>query len=495
MKSLVTDSRKVIISAAIVSVLFSIWSIAGHPLLNNDAFSYLRAAEIFNNNGIRQVLAEYGWYGYSIIIALAERILPVGLLGTAYILNTLSYILLTVSFIRLCMLLHEGPLIPLFAALTVLCFPMINEMRAMLIRDFAFWGFAILSLQQLIRFIRYGHFPNAIGWCGALFVAIFFRLEGLLFLATPLFYLTPVKRSKGIMLAGCVAGSFIILTLLALLAQVNLVEQVRFAYRYYLPLIFDLGPLLVNTSHETLSALFAPGNFPDTGNTGHGMVIVVFAYVWTVLANLVNALGIPLAAFLVWGFTMQRIPTSTGSRMALRIHVVLSFLTLLLFVMVMHFLTQRYATLLCLLLLTRIPASLQQLCDQSGAIGRSTRFITATSVVIFYLLVDSLVSFGYSTDYINDSIAWMQDNIPAGSGFHTNNFAIAHGSGLVEEYDRISRDPAFALQDLAPGDYIALDLHYNQQQWSDQLAQDPQFNLIRSFGNARDDRVIIYLHR
>jgi hypothetical protein len=494
MKSLVTDTNRVIITAAIVSVLFSVWTIVQQPLLNNDAFSYLRAAEIFNSSGIRQVLQEYSWNGYSIVIALVEKILPVGLLGTAYFLNTLSYVLLTVVFIRLCMQLHEGPLVPFFAALAILCFPMINEMRAMLIRDFAFWAFAILSLQQLIRFMHFGLVANAIGWCSALFVAIFFRLEGMLLLITPLFFLTRPNRRKGIMLVSCVAIAVLSVTLLALLAQVNLVEQIRFAYRYYLPLIFDLGPLLVNAAHETLSALFAPGNFPDTDNTGHGMVIVIFAYAWTVLANLVNALGIPIAAFILWCLTRGRIGSSPESRRAVGIYVTLSTVTLLLFVMVMHFLTQRYATLLCLLLLTRVPAGLQQLSDAYTANGRNARFVTTTSVLAFYLLADSLVSFGYSTDYINESIVWMQDNIPAGSGFHTNNFAIAHGSGLVEEYDRISRDPAFALQDLAPGDFIALDLHYNQQQWSEQLAGDMSFELVTSFGNARDDKIMIYLY-
>jgi hypothetical protein len=494
MKSLVTDSRKVIIAAAIVTVLFSVWTIVQQPLLNNDAFSYLRAAEIFNSNGLRQVLQEYSWNGYSVVIALVEKILPFGLLGTAYLLNTLSYVLLTVSFIRLCMQLHEGPLVPFFAALAILCFPMINEMRAMLIRDFAFWAFAILSLQQLVRFMNTGYVANAVGWSGALFAAIFFRLEGMLLLITPLFFLTRRYRRKGVMLAGCVGIAILMVTLLALLAQVNLVQQIRFAYRYYLPQIFDLGPLLVDASHETLSVLFAPGNFPDTDNTGHGMIIVIFAYAWTVLANLVNALGIPITAFIFWCMVKGRNASTPESRSALGIYVALSIATLLMFVMVMHFLTQRYATLLCLLLLTRVPAGLQQLSDRHAANGRYARFISTTFLLTFYLLADSLVSFGYSTDYVNESIVWMRNNIPVGSAFHTNNFAIAHDSGLVEEYDRISRDPAFALQDLDPGDYIALDLHYNQQQWSEQLAQDPHFELIASFGNTRDDRVLIYLH-
>jgi hypothetical protein len=450
---------------------------------------------MFSNNGIRQVLQEYGWPGYSIVIALADQVLPTGLPGTAYILNTASYILLTIAFIRLCMALHDGPLIPFFAALTVLCFPLINEMRFMLIRDFAFWGFAILSLQQLVVFTRTGYIMNACSWCAALFAAIFFRLEGMLLLLAPLCFLTPGQYRKSLTLGATVLAGMTISGLIAILMQINLVDLIRFAYRYYLPLIFDLGSLLEASSHETLAALFAPGNFPDTDNTGHGMVIVVFAYLWTVTANLVNALGVPVAAFIAWGLIRTGWQAAPDARRPLLFYLVLSVLTLLLFLMIMHFLTQRYATLLCLLLLTQIPPSLQQLSTQAFAGGKPVKFMATTGAIIFYLLADSLVSFGYSTAYINESIAWMNDNIPPASGFHSNNFAIAYGSGLIEEYDRISRDPAFALQNLAAGDYIALDLHYDQQQWSEELAGDPRFELVTSFGNSRDDRVMIYRYR
>jgi hypothetical protein len=50
------------------------------------------------------------------------------------------------------------------------------------------------------------------------------------------------------------------------------------------------------------------------------------------------------------------------------------------------------------------------------------------------------------------------------------------------------------LQNLVPGDYIALDLHHDQLQWSDQLAQDDSIELITTFSNTRDDRIVVYRH-
>ena len=488
----IQNSRNVLAVAAIVSVLLSAWAVISHPLLNNDAFSYLRAAEIFNSSGMQPVLDEYGWYGYAVLIALADRLLPTDLLGSAYILNALAYILLTTSFIRLCLDLHEGPLIGFFAALTVLCFPLINEMRFMLIRDFAFWGFALLSLQQLIRFCRDGNTLSGIGWCTALLAAIFFRLEGILLLAVVVFLLTPRSISKGLKLWMILGGSLLLVMLLSLILQVNLPELIRFAYRYYLPLLYDLGTLLEETSRETLDALFSTGNFPGKDNTAHGLVIVLFAYVWSLFANLVNALGIPLTALILWSYYHDGFRASACSRKPLLLYMAFSALALFLFIVVMQFLTQRYATLLSLLLLTQIPALLQKLTDLAQAKGKVQQFRAALSCIVFYFMVDSLFSFGYSTNYIDESIAWTRSNIPADSRLHTNNFAVAYGSGLVEEYDRISRDVETTLQELASGDYLALDLKHDQQEWKERLTADSNLELLMTFSNTRADEIRIY---
>ena len=57
-------------------------------------------------------------------------------------------------------------------ALTILAYPLINEMRYFLIRDFAFWGFALLSLLHLVRYHQHGRWHNALYWCLALLTAI-----------------------------------------------------------------------------------------------------------------------------------------------------------------------------------------------------------------------------------------------------------------------------------------------------------------------------------
>ena len=58
--------------ALLVSLLFSLLLALTNPLLNDDAFTYIKAAERFQQDGIDAVLQEYGWHAYSVLIALAD---------------------------------------------------------------------------------------------------------------------------------------------------------------------------------------------------------------------------------------------------------------------------------------------------------------------------------------------------------------------------------------------------------------------------------------
>jgi hypothetical protein len=143
--------------AVAISFLFSLIVIVGSPIPNDDAFSYIRAAELFNSQGLEAVLTSYGWYGYSVLISLVGKILPIGLISSAHLLNMLSFALLVYAFITLASEFRQTETVKIFAAIVILCFPTINEMRYYLIRDFAYWGFCLTALVQLIRYNKTQH--------------------------------------------------------------------------------------------------------------------------------------------------------------------------------------------------------------------------------------------------------------------------------------------------------------------------------------------------
>jgi hypothetical protein len=487
--------------AVLVSCIFSIFSIVTNPLLNNDAYGYLRAAEIFNAEGIRPVLDQYGWYGYSILIALADHVLPGGLIAGAHVLNILSYALLVFAFIRICSEYQPAHRTELFAGLTILSFPLLNEMRYFLIRDFAFWAFTLFGLLLLIRFAR-DRKPLTALCCGlALLASVVFRLEGLLLvIAAPLSLLfSSGNRSANVRLAAklvLVLGSaFLAIFVLALLAGVNLLNLAQYAYRFYLPLLFNFDELVSTTALNLNQLLFTTENFPGSSNTEHGFVVLVFAYSYAALANLVNALGIPLTVVMIYSYWRGYLQVPLNSRWAIVAYMFTSLIALLCFVSIMHFLTQRYATLLCLLLLTLIPGALNNLYEHAIANNTRKKFHIIFGSLCFYLLIDSVISFGYSKQYIEDASVWATAEVPVTANLHTNNYALAYASGRIPEFDKISLNIQDTLQQSSGSDYLMLDVKHDDNAIKNHLDENSQLELLQSFANKRGDEVRIYLQR
>lgn len=492
--------------AVLVSCLFSVYSIATNPLLNNDAFGYLRAAELFNSKGVAAVLSDYGWYGYSILIALADRVLPGDLLISAQVLNTASHALLTYVFMRLCTEFvardaRDLRRIELFAALTILGFPLLNEMRYFLIRDFAFWAFILLGLLQLVRYNRNPRWPTALYFCLSMLAATLFRVEALILTAlAPLALLATtgpqrsVLRKPGLLL-GMLLALVAVVFVAALASGIDLIEQIRFAWRYYLPLLADLGGVLTSTALALNQAVFTETNFPMWDNLPLGLVVLIFAYMFALLINLAGALSVPVSVLLIIAFWRGDIRVPYALRGPLAVYAGTAVLMLLVFIFIMHFLTHRYATLLCLLLLTLVPGILNTWYERARLYHSTHRFQAIVGLFCGYFFIDSLISFGHSRDYLVQAIVWSANDLPAGASLHTNHMGIAYGSGRVVEYDKIALEAEAALEAATGNDYLLLDIRRDDRELKALLDANPQFQLVRSFANERGDEVRVYLAR
>jgi hypothetical protein len=487
--------------AVVLSCLFSALVILQNPLLNDDAYGYLRAAEIFNTNGAIAVLQTYGWYNYSILIALLDRLLPGDMLSAAHVLNTFFHALLAWVFMRLCNELRASTRVQFFAALCILGFPLTNEMRYFLIRDNGFWALTLLSAVLLMRYRNSGELRTGLGWCLAICGAVAFRLEALLLLVlAPFSLLLPGAvpwserlRRCGQLLAVLLASITIIL-LTTLAAGIDVVDLIAYAYRYYLPLLADLFPLLGRTASAASAALFTPGNFPGADNVAVGLALVLFGDFLALLGNLVYALTLPIVLLLLY-YRARHSPlvVSAAGSSVLLTYIGISTLALLLFVLIMHFLTQRYATLLSLLLLSFVPLVLDDLYANAQLHGSVRRFKYVLGFFCLYYFIDSLISFGYSHRHIDEGIAWTRGELPAGAQLKTNSFVIAYHSGRVADYDKTVRDAGLVLQASTSGDYLVLDLAHD----ADTAVLDGNASLtpLESFTNERGDEVRVYLHK
>lgn len=489
--------------ALVLSCLFSLIVILQQPLLNDDAYGYLRAAEMFNTDGARAVLETFSWPHYSFLIALADRVLPGDLITAAHTLNTALYALLTYAFLLLVRELRDNPRTRLFAAVCILALPLTNEMRYFVIRDTGFWAFALLSLVWLIRHNRSGNTRMAFYWSVTLIAACAFRLEGLLLLAlAPWSLLLPDASAPLKERAERCGRLFVILAavvvsvlLVAMLAGLSLPELVAYAYRWYLPRLADLVALLDSTASNVGAALFTPDNFPGSANTGIALTIALFGYVLALVTNLVSALSVPLATLLVAGLLFRGpVAAPVQARRTMQAYVAISLLTLLLFILIMHFMTQRYSTLLALLILTQVPLTLDELYTRAGSSQSLFKsFHLYFFVFTFYFLADSLFSFGYSKQHIEDGIAWAREQMPANAQLKTNNFAIAYHSGRIPGYDATVRQATSVVDTSSKGDYLVLEVDHDDDRSA--LDANPSLELLQQYMNERKDEVRVYLRR
>jgi hypothetical protein len=502
--------------ALLVSLLFSLLLTLNNSQLNDDAFKYLRAAELFQQDGIDAVLRDYGWYGYSILMALADHVLPGGLDTSAQVLNALSYALLTAVFIVLQRESGAGCRQLLLAAGVVLLFPLLNEMRHFIIRDAAYWAFSMLAILQLARLMNAASLqqglPLALAWCGSTLLASVFRLEALLpAVIAPLALLVSGRKAAGstlhptglhlmLLLYALLLASAVMLFLLGLAADVRLLELMGFAWRYYLPLLLDLGNVLREDALALNAAIFTTENFPNHNNTAVGLLVLCFAYSTSVLINLVNALGLPFTLLLLLGMR-QRLRVLPRTLAAAWLGYALpALLALLVFQFIMHFQTQRYAALLALLLLLWLPGMLEQWWQRAEQEGKTRRFRLTLAFFCFYFAVDSLVSFGYSKQHLEQAEQWLLEELPADAALASNSFQLAWRSGRIENYDRTQRDVALTLQtateaaalNATSDNYLALELKQSDTGGRQLLEQSETLELVTSFSNERGDEVRIY---
>lgn len=483
--------------AMAVSLLWSLIVISGNPLPNDDAFSYLHAAEVFSQNGLDATLSEYGWYGYSVLIALVDSLLPTDLLMSAHLLNAAFYCLLVFAFITLSGELGSSRNTSLFAALIILCYPTVNEMRFNLVRDFAYWGFVLSALIQLIRFRKSGAIIHGLGWMTAMMAAVFFRLEGLLILILSPFALlfgqdrpgsSPVGQ-LGLLFGFLLVGAIVILGVFQL-AGIDLVEVFNFAYRWYLPLLNEYPDTLQNAAEGvSLSDHVSEQLLPFSGK---GFLLLFIGNLYAVIANLVMALGPAVSLLMLYGFIKHRPALDTASLWPWRFYLAGALLALLLFVSIMQFLTSRYAVMTALLLLATLPHLLDTLYRAATAKGKAGTFRVTALICAVYFSIDSLVTFGYSKSYIEEAIAWTRNELPPTSSLVTNNFAVAYFSGKVEQYDDIDPDPALVISGVSGSDYLVLDLPHDASETRALIESHRSLEEVTRFSNSRNDAVIVF---
>lgn len=484
------------IYAVIASLLISAFTLAFPDSPNDDAYTYIKTAEIFLSEGFSAAYQHYEWATYSILMGLVG-LLGIDLFSAGLLINALLYGILVYSFLSIVKEIDESKTLLALSAITILVYPQLNEYRYLIIRDVGFWALSIHALWHYIGFARSHSIKSALGFCCSLLIAATFRAEALAYLLlTPFIILFDIRYDRrtrnrlfftllGIVLATAVAG-IILLGILGMNIP-NLFVGFLSVYEPFISNAFnpddarlsELGRILFNEhaaaySQEYITIFMAAGFF---------MIL---------LANLYKAIGGPFFIILLIGFFKKHIRLSREIAVPVVSYLLINAVILFAFLYITRFLTSRYAMLFCILLALFIPLIILKILNEV-----TTGNLKATQVLIAlfftYCAIDSYYSFGESKDYVFDSIEWLAENTDDSSGLITNNHAIAYFSGKVEGYDLV---PRYLSQEQVlstiEGDTIAVEINYQMEQLLGNDSVAPYLEFMAAFPDQQNQRVALY---
>jgi 4-amino-4-deoxy-L-arabinose transferase-like glycosyltransferase len=481
---------------AAASLLLSLWLILIDPIVTRDAIIYLRAADAYLQDGLFASQQVFGRPLLPIVIGMLNQLTGIPLLYVGLILNSLFYALLSVCFVATTATLGGNRRVQTFAALVILFHPVIADYRSSILRDPAFWAFMLLAFRSLLLYARQPTLSRAVGWFCYVILASLFRFEGLFFaLLAPLSLL--LLREEGRvknclrLLAPSVASASVFIGGAVYYQLVQNPQSRLFPdIQTYLRRLQDLPQQFQQLSAQTGEALLAFSAQEDA-------VIATIAGLFSILLlNICRSLTWPWVATGLWGLKHNiggRLRTS--DRVLLNAHLAISLLYLSLYVLLNHFMLERYCNIFTLFALLYIPFALNLLWQGSGL--RRGKIVAA--MLLLALSLDTLHNTNYKKGFIRDAAQWIEQNTNEQSTLITNDRYIAYFSYREVEWARGKpADYKFGVQDLIAQpqrlegiDYLAISVDRRERERWQTLVHLLSLQEVAVFDGGRHGQISV----
>ena len=485
------------IIGVLISLLVSFFNLLNPGLPNDDAYAYIRTAEIFLSDGIVAAIQYYSWASYSLLIAFVSKF-GIELLTAAQLINAFFLSLLVYSFISIVNCFNNSRSVSILATVCILLYPPLNELRSDIIRDIAMWALSLFALWQFLLFIKFHRLPNFICFCLSIIFASFFRAEALVYLfSLPMGILFDRRYSWVIrykIVLKCMAIISFSLVLIVLLIGLIGVDVISVFHRFISVYEPFLNNILNATEAETYS--LSNGIFGEYARTYSSPYLTLFmiAGLFAILVvKLFEGISGPFFFLLAYGATKRLIKVQSLFLTPILIFLITNLTMVFGFIIVTKFVSTRYSMLFCLGLILFVPLILDKIVN---AIRKSSmRNLGFRILILFfgYCAFDSFITFGSSKNYISESLAWLETESHRYSRLATNNHAIAYFSGKVKNYDRVKRVISESeIQELEPNDLLILEMNYEMTQLVDKTSMRNNLELQAAFPSSQDMQLAIY---
>ncbi len=483
--------------AVIASLLLSCFTFLFPQPLNDDAFLYLRTAELFLSDGVAAAFSHYSWASYSVLIGLVS-LLGLPLISAAFLINSGFFALLTYAFISVVRTVDESRTTLVAAAVVVLVFPELNEYRYYIIRDIAFWALVFVALWQLSAHIQDGGKSKIAVFCAALLMAASFRIEAILYLIfIPLTSLILVKQQEQLKrlktVSACAVAAVVLLPTILLVGGVNgfaLATEFISTYKPFFVSAFLTDP---EEAARTSTAIF--GSYGAIYSGYYLALFLLAGFFALLIVSLANALGLPLLLVVVAGLRRQIQQVRTDKATVLLAAIVINFFIAFCFIYITKFLPSRYSMVLAIAIVALIPLLLKRWFLDVWPQAKQWQRLAPVLIVI-YLFIDSYISFGRANDHIDVALAWIEDRQLNQGQLVTNESSIGYFSQLVEDYDGVSDDLFWRnVATTQPGDIIVMENRPSLRNLAEITFSSEEFVLLKSLPDGDKPRLTIYERR
>lgn len=468
-------------TTAILSLLGSILTFANMVTTSSDGAIYLvQLTQMLEgtSGGARDGFGN----PYYFLWLLRELCLMSGLSAEAgaYTFCTLAFSAASVSFVFVVRSLTQHKAAAWVAVVLIAIYPGFNEWKSAIFRDSAFWACSLMALGMLLRFDRDRRPIFIVFWLVFQSCSLLFRLEGVAFFWLPVLF---VKDLKWAHISSVKGPASLIAVLLATLALLFIIFGGN---------VFGGTGILDGV---TSRALALSGNLDQSSDTlissilnkhsdQHATGFLLAGFIYLNIAAILKGLGFLAIALMVIGTgknqPAEKLPLVFWASIATWCAL------LFLFTIESKFMTERYTTLLCLLLMAWGVVNISRL-------SWSPKAKSLTSVVLALLLfIDSFISFGYSKQFILDAKSWIQEN--------TSKEAVVLSSRRGFTYDvqrfadnTLLRPSPHELTKQASKRKVSFDYYVEfVHKGKPSAVKNTQLNLIKQFSNQEGYRALVY---
>lgn len=498
MQNIRWTSLDIRIYAVLASLLISIGDRIHPALLNNDAYTYIRTADIYLNEGASAAVAHYTWAAYPILIGTVSRVLSLDLINAGFLLNAVFFALLTYAYLSIVREIRDSRLLLVLAAITILVFPSVNEFRTDLIRDNAFLALTMTAFWQFVRFWQTRRFREVVKFTLLLLLASAFRIEGILYLlCTPLILLCDSERSVGQRLRAFgqlerLGIVFLLASAVALLVTGHNVFQMGVDFvSTYIPFIQDTLFPPREKAIAIATALF--NDFAADFTKEYVLPILIFSLLTVIAGNFFQGFGGVFLSVLIYGLVKRLTAVPRHVWLPMMAFMLVNGVILFVFVFFTRYLTSRYTLVLCCVLSLLIPVILQRALEQAEAIGKQRMATVIVGLLLVYCALAAYVRFGADNSYYRAATDWILSNSAADTPLLTNAMSVAYDSGRVPAYDEVQRNiPEAAIDSAAPGTLLAVDMTYIMAEILERELRASRVELLQEYFNEEDLKFAIY---